>query len=348
MALRFLHIPYRAGVMRPRALALVTALLCVLAGAVASPASAAAPTAPLTAVQNADGTRSLRWELRGSSNSINILPHLRCGADATSSGVFAGSSIPCIWLVDHKAPFTDGPEGCPSTGQSYASWRCDMRLYRDITVDGADAGEESLIMFNTKPAGGSGICAWIPLALRLSSGKGTVQAADGCRERIVCEPGYLGKVNADTLDIVTGCRSTTKKATSGPVGTGATDTGSGSGGSGSSSGGVDLKSCTGANSGKKGNSPLYSVEVKKKGRRGMYVRVSMRRAVPITVEVRVKQRNGSKIVRWIPRCAKRGTNWITLNDATGGQSSRRQYRVIVKSTNSTYPLRSAYETLPRG
>lgn len=349
MVFRTPAIPYRAWVMRLRAPALVTALLCALVGACfASTASASSPTAPLTAVQNADGTRSLRWELRGSSDSINILPHLRCGADPTASGVFAGSSIPCIWLVDHKAPFTDGPEGCPSTGQSYASWRCDMRLYRDITVDGSAAGEDSLIMFNTKPDGGSGICAWIPLALRLGSGKGTVQAADGCRERIVCEPGYSGTVNADTLDIVSGCRSTTKKAATGPIGTGADgDAGSGSGGGGST-GGVDLKSCAGANSGRKGDSPLYSVEVKKKGRRGMYVRVYMRRAVPITVEVRLKQRSGTKIVRWIPRCAKRGANWITFNDATGGQSSRRQYRVFVRSTNSTYPLRSSYETLPRG
>lgn len=346
--LRTLHIPYRARVMRPRALALVTALFCVLAGMATSTASASAPTAPLSAVQNSDGTRSLHWKLQGSSDSINILPHLRCGVDPTSSGVFAGSSIPCIWIVDHKAPFTDGPEGCPSTGQEYASWRCDMRLYRDITVDAAEAGESSLIMFNTKPAGGSGICAWIPLALRLSSGKGTVQAADGCQERIVCEPGYSGKVNADTLDIVSGCRSTTKKAASGPIGTGSESGGSDSGSSGSGSpGGIDLKSCAGASSGRKGNSPLYSVEVKKKGRRGMYVRVYMRRAVPITVEVRVKKRGGTKIVRWLPRCAKSGANWFTLNDATGGQSSRRQYRVYVRSANSTYPLRSSYETLPR-
>lgn len=335
--------------MRPRALALITFLFCVLAGVASSTASAAAPTAPLSAVQNADGTRSLHWELEGSSDSINILPHLRCAPDPTSSGVFAGSSIPCIWLVDHKAPFTDGPEGCLSTGQSYASWRCDMRLYRDITVDGAGAGEDSLIMFNTKPDGGSGICAWIPLALRLGSGKGTVQAADGCRERIVCEPGYGGKVNADTLDIVTGCRNTTKKAASGPIGTGAenSDSDSGSGSSSGNTGGVDLQSCAGAGSGKKGDSPLYSVEVKKKGRRGMYVRVYMRRAVPITVEVRMKQRSGTKIVRFAARCAKRGANFITFPNATGGAKSRRQYRVFVRSANSTYPLRSAYETLPR-
>lgn len=332
--------------MRPRGLALLTVVLCALVGLAPSTASAAAPTAPLTAVQNADGTRSLQWELRGTSDSINVLPHLRCGADATASGVFAGSSIPCIWIVDHKAPLTAGPEGCPGTGQDYASWRCDMRLYRDITIDAAQTGESSLIMFNTKSAGGSGLCAWIPLALRLGSGKGIVQAADGCRERIVCAAGYTGTINADALDVVSGCKTVSRTGASAPVGTGAAG-GSSSGDTGSSGGsGVDLSKCTGASSGKKGNSPLYSVEVKTRGKRGMRVRVFMRRAVPITVEVRMKTGSGTRVVRSVARCAKRGENWVTFPNATGA-SSRRQYRVYVTSSNSTYPLRSAFETLPR-
>ena len=341
--------------MRPRLLALLAAAFVATLGLAAGPASAAPPRAPLTAVQNSDGTRSLQWDLRGTSDSINILPHLRCGVDGTATGVFAGSAIPCIWIVDHKAPFTAGPDGCASTGQEYASWRCDMRLYRDITVDAAEAGESSLIMFNTKPDGGSGICAWIPLALRLGSGKGTVQANDGCRERIVCEAGYGGTVNADALDLVSGCRSVKRSGSSAPIGTGASggsgdDDGGSSGSSGSSSGGssgLDLSKCTGASSGRKGDSPLYSVEVKARGKRGMRIRVYMRRAVPITVEVRMKKRSGTRVVRWVPKCAKRGENWISLPNATGGAKERRQYRVYVRSNNSTYPLRSAYETLPR-
>ena len=50
--------------MRPRVLALVTVALLLLAGVSASTASASAPTAPLTAVANSDGTSSLRWDLR--------------------------------------------------------------------------------------------------------------------------------------------------------------------------------------------------------------------------------------------------------------------------------------------
>lgn len=334
--------PYSAPVMRPRTVAPIVLVLLALAAALPGPAPAASPTAPLTAVVNDDGSRSLSWDLRGTSDSINILPHLRCAADPTSSGVFAGSSVPCLWLVDHKAPLSSGPAGCPPTGQEYASWRCDMRLYRDVVVDAAAAGESSLINFNTKANGGSGICAWIPVALRLGGGTGTILAADGCRERIVCAAGYSGTVNADTLDVVTGCKKVSRTSTNGAVGTGATGSSSDSGSS-----SVDLSKCAGAGSGKKGDSPLYSVLVKPRGARGMDVRISMRRAVPITVEVRVKSGGGSKVVRSVPKCATAGTNRIVLADATGGASARRQYRVFVRSANSTYPLRSAYETLPR-
>lgn len=327
--------------LRRRALALLTVALLAVAGAAAGPAAASSPTAPLTAVQNADGTQSLQWRLEGTSDSINILPHLRCGTDPTAGGVFAGSTIPCIWLVDHKAPFSQAPAGCAPTGNAYASWRCDMRLFRDITVDAASAGESSLIMFNTKPDGGSGVCAWIPLALRLHGGKGTIQAADGCRERIACDATYGGSVSVDALDVVTGCKSTSRSSSvSAPSGTGSSSTGS-------SGSGVDLSTCAGAGSGKKGNSPLYSVLVKPRGKRGMTVHVSMRRAVPITVEIRVKTRSGSRVVRSTKRCAKAGTNVFTFTDATGGQRARRNYGVIVRSTNSTYPLRSSYEVLPR-
>ena len=333
--------------MRPRVLALVTVALLLLAGVSASTASASAPTAPLTAVANSDGTSSLRWDLRGTSDSINILPHLRCGPDPAATGTFAGSRIPCIWLVDHKAPLSAAPPGCPSTGQDYASWRCDMRLYRDVTVNAAETGESSLIMFNTKPAGGSGICAWIPIALRLGGGKGTVQAADGCPERIVCAAGYEGRVNADELDVLVGCRNTSTADIGAPVSGDEPAGGGGSGSSSGSKGGVDLSKCTGASSGRKGDSPLYSVLVKPRGRRGMIVYVSMRRAVPITVEVRMRTSGGSKVVRWIPRCASRGTNVIRFPNATGGARSKRRYKVIVRSANSTYPLVSSYETLPR-
>ncbi|MEV4420630.1 hypothetical protein AB0L40_11750 [Patulibacter sp. NPDC049589] len=329
--------------LRPRALALLTVALLALAGLAAGPAAASAPTAPLTAVQNADGTQSLHWSLEGTSDSINVLPHLRCAADPLAGGVFAGSSVPCIWLVDHKAPLTAGPEGCPPTGNDDASWRCDMRLFRDLTIDAARAGESSLIMFNTKPDGGSGLCAWIPLAVRLGPGKGAVQAADGCRERIVCAAGYAGKISADTLDVVSGCKSVSRTDTAAPVGTGSTTEGSGSSGSSK----VDLTTCPGAGSGKKGNSPLYSVQVKPRGKRGSRVLVTMRRAAPITVEVRVKRRSGTKVVRWTPRCAKAGRNVVVFTDATNGQHARRNYQVVVRSPNSTYPLRSSYETLPR-
>lgn len=329
--------------LRPRALALLTVAFLALVGLSAGPASASAPTAPLTTVQNADGTQSLHWSLAGTSDSINVLPHLRCAADPLAGGVFAGSSVPCIWLVDHKAPLSEAPAGCPPTGDDYASWRCDMRLFRDLTIDASGAGESSLVMFNTKPDGGSGLCAWIPLAVRLGPGKGTVQAADGCQERIACAAGYAGKVNADALDVVSGCKSVARSGAAAPVGTGSTAEGSGSSGSSK----VDLTKCPGAGSGKKGNSPLYSVQVKPRGRRGSRVLVTMRRAVPITVEVRVKQRSGSKVVRWTPRCAKAGQNVVVFPDTTGGQRTRRNYQVVVRSPNSTYPLRSSYETLPR-
>lgn len=342
---------YRGGVQRSVVPALLTVLVLALVGVGAAPASAAAPTAPLTTIDNADGTRSLHWELRGTSDSINVLPHLRCGPDPAATGTFAGDSIPCIWIVDHKAPLTEGPAGCPSTGQAYASWRCDMRLFRDIVIDGAQAGESSLIMFNTKPAGGSGICAWIPLALRLSSGRGTVQAADGCPERIVCAPGYSGVVNSDALDTVLGCPTVSRSPISAPVGTGSSggsgdSGGSDDGGSGGGDSGLDLSGCAGARSGKKGDSPLYSVEIKARGKRGMRVRVYMRRAVPVTVEVRMKTSSGTRLVRSTPRCARRGANFISYSDVTA-TSSRRNYRVFVRSENSTYPLRSSYEALPR-
>lgn len=339
--------------MRPRALAILTVALLALVGLAPGTASAFAPIAPLTAVANDDGSQSLHWQLEGTSDSINILPHLRCGPDPTATGAFAGSPIPCIWLVDHKAPLVAAPAGCPETGQDYASWRCDMRLYRDITVDAAQAGESSLIMFNTKPAGGSGICSWIPLALRLGSGKGAVQAADGCPERIVCAKGYGGKIVADKLDVVIGCPSTSVSNISGPV-TDGDPAGGGSGSDGTTTdpttgkpSRLDLAKCTGASSGKKGNSPLYSVLVKPKGSRGMTVYVSMRRAVPVTVEVRMRTKSGSRVVRWTPRCAFKGTNVFRFPNATGGARSKRRYKVIVRSTNSTYPLISSYETLPR-
>jgi hypothetical protein len=329
--------------MRPRSLAALLLVLLTALSASAGGASAAAPTAPLTAVPNPDGSQTLHWDLRGSSDSINVLPHLRCAADPSASGVFAGSAVPCLWLVDHKAPLSDGPAGCPATGQAYASWRCDMRLYRDVVIDAAASGESSLINFNTKPNGGSGICAWIPVALRLGGGEGTILAADGCRERIVCAAGYSGTVNADSLDVVSGCRTVSRTATSGPV----SDSGASSGSTTDGTSAVDLSKCTGASSGRKGDSPLYSVLVKPRGARGMDVRVQLRRAVPITVEVRVKSSSGSRLVRSVARCAKAGANRVAFSDATGGVKARRQYRVFVRSANSSYPLRSAYETLPR-
>jgi hypothetical protein len=79
----------------------------------------------------------------------------------------------------------------------------------------------------------------------------------------------------------------------------------------------------------------------------MTIYVAMRRAVPIRVLVRMKSRGGSGVVREIRRCAHRGTNLVTVPDATGGARARHNYGVVVRSPNSTYPLRSSWEVLPR-
>jgi hypothetical protein len=324
----------------PRACAL---LLVAFAVGIGLPGSAAAssPSAPLVAQPNADGTQTLHWTLRGSSDAINVLPHLRCAADPLAAAPFAGSKVPCVWLVDHKAPLIAGPAGCPATGQAYASWRCDMRLFRDLVIDAAPAGERSLVMFNTKAKGGSGICAWLPVAVRLGGGTGSVDAADGCPERISCPAAYAGTVRADqTFDVVTGCRKVTRVAA--PAATAGTAQGTST-----KTGVSDLSTCKGSGDGRDGESPLSDVRTAKRGRRGMDVRITLRRAAPVTVAVRRRAAGGTQLVRSIGVCAKAGSNRVTVADATGGVAARRRYRVVVTSPLSTYPLVSSYETLPR-
>jgi hypothetical protein len=323
-------------------------LLLVLAGAVgaAGPATAAGspPSAPLVAEPNADGTSTLHWTLAGSSDSVNVLPHLRCAADPAATGPFAGAKVPCVWLVDHKAPALAAPAGCPATPTPYASWRCDMRRFRELVIDAAAKGERSVIQFNTKAKGGSGVCAWIPVAVRLGGGTGALEAADGCPERVSCAAGYAGTVRADKpFDVVVGCRKVTY------VGAGRSSSSAGGSGSGAgtTTGVADLSTCAGFGEGKGGESPLWDVRTTKRGRRGMNVRVTMRRAAPITVEVRRKSSRGTTLVRAINVCAKAGTNRVAVADATGGVRSRRNYRVVIASPVSKYPLVSSYETLPR-
>lgn len=245
--------------------------MLALAGAAAVPATASAanpPSAALSALPQADGSHILYWSLTGSSDEINVLPHLRCAADPAANPLFSPSTIPCIWLVDHKAPpNAAATAACVTQPEAYASERCDMRAYSGVLIDAAQqAGDRTLMMFNTKPNGGSGVCAWIPVTVRLGDGTGEIRAQDGCVQRIDCAPGYRGTVYADTADTVRGCATVKRSGTS--------DTSSGSGSSGSSSSGsgspsgasdarpgknVELATCAGARSGKRGQSPLYSV-----------------------------------------------------------------------------------------
>lgn len=351
---------------RPRLAFLVATLL---ASALAlAPAAAGAPSAPLTVV---DGSRTLDWSLRGSSDQINVLPNLRCELGPAGSWPQFPSSDPCVWLVDHLAPLPAAtPDGCiasrePGVGgpARYASWRCDMRRFDALVIRAAQTSDDrSFVMFNTPATGGSGVCATIPITVRLGRGTGELQAADDCVQRIVCAAGYRGKVRSDSIDVVSGCGSSSSPGGSGSGSggsTGSSGSGGGSGeppasGSGSRSPGAKQPSgrggqCPGAASGRRGNSPLYSVLIRARGKRGMKIYVHLRRAVPITVDVRMRRGGGRtpKIVRWVSRCAKKGTNVISLPNATGGAQQRRNYRVYVKSPNSTYPLRSAWEALPR-
>lgn len=268
----------------------------------------------------------------------------------------------------------------------YASWRCDARAFRDVVIHAAQStGDRSYVMFNTTANGGSGVCSTIPITVLLGNGYGELQADDGCPQTIRCNGAYAGTVRSDATDTVTGCGTGSGgsgSGGSGPGGSGGAGTGSGGSGSGGSgSGGSGSpgaggtastlppapgsgsstkkqssrtsrrtgSSCPGASSGTKGASPLYSVLVKPRGKRGMKIYVHMRRAVPITVDVRMRRGRGRtpKIVRWVSRCAKKGTNLITLRNATGGAKNRRNYKVYVKSPNSSYPLRSSWEALPR-
>lgn len=331
-----------------------------LAGAITVPATATAATQPgsaLEALPQANGSQILYWSLYGSSDEINVLPHLRCANDPAANPLFSPSTIPCIWLVDHKAPpNTTATAACAKQPEAYASERCDMRAYAGVLIDAArQAGDRTVMMFNTKPNGGSGVCAWIPITVRLGDGTGEVRAQDGCVQRIDCAPGYQGTVYADASDVVRDCaavkRSEASAASSGSGSTGSSSSGSGSP-SGSSSDArpgknVEAATCAGAKSGKRGQSPLYSVYNKPRAKRGMVVYVHMRRAVPITVEIRMRTSSGSKIVRWISRCARKGKNVYTFPNATGGAKQRQAYRVIVRSPNSSYPLRGGWETLPR-
>lgn len=347
------------------------------------------PTAPLTATANPGALPTLEWSLRGSSDQINVLPNLQCDLGPDRPGSYLDAGDPCLWVVDHLAPLPGGtPAGCaaarePGVGgpASYASWRCDMRQFRDVVIRAAqNANDRSFVMFNTQATGGSGRCATIPITVLLGSGTGELQAADGCAQTIRCETVYRGVVKADPLDTVTGCTTPPPGSPPGSGGSGSGGgggTGAGGGGGGRGEGGLGGgggssvppapgggtktgsgsgtktkpertgRACPGASSGRKGNSPLYSVYIKAQGKRGMKIYVHMRRAVPITVDVRMRRSGGAKVVRWVSRCAKKGNNVITLPNATGGAQSRRNYRVIVKSPNSTYPLRSSWEALPR-
>ncbi len=318
---------------------MLVAVVVLGGGALAASAPAAAPTAPLVAVPHADGSQSLQWTLRGSSDQVNVLPHLRCAADPTAAGLFAGARLPCIWLVDHLAPAEAGPLGCPTTGNDYASWRCDMRLYRDLTIEAAYPGQRSLVQFNPKANGGSGVCAWIPIALRVNGGEGQIEAADGCPQRISCAAGSKGQVTADAFDTVSGCPKVVRSTTGGGSGS--------SSGSGSGSSGVDPATCAGAGAKPMRTSPLYDVRSTARGRRGMNIQVRLRRAVPFTVEIRRVIRGGSVVVRSVTRCGRADVNRITIPDATAGRRAAANYRIVVRSPRSSYPLRSSTERLPR-
>lgn len=334
-------------------------LTLAVAGVLAVPVAATAATQPgsaLSAVLQANGSPVLYWSLTGSSDEVNVLPHLRCATDPAASPLFSPSTIPCIWLVDHKAPRNAVPTAaCAAQPEDYASERCDMRAYAGLVIDAAQqAGDRTLMMFNTKPNGGSGLCAWIPITVRLGDGTGEIRAQDGCVERIDCAEGYKGTVYADKADVVRGCATVKRSGSSASDDSGGGSSGSPSGSSGSSGRSdarpgrnVEAATCTGAKSGKRGQSPLYSVYNKPRSKRGMVVYVHMRRAVPITVEVRMRTSSGSKIVRWISRCAHKGKNVYTFPNATGGAKQRQAYRVVVRSPNSTYPLLGGWETLPR-
>jgi hypothetical protein len=336
----------------------IAALLTLaLAGAAAVPATASAanpPSAAVSALPQADGSHILYWSLTGSSDEVNVLPHLRCAADPSANPLFSPATIPCIWIVDHKAPRNAAPTAaCASQPEAYASERCDMRAYSGVLIDAAQqAGDRTVMMFNTKPNGGSGVCAWIPITVRLGDGTGEVRAQDGCVQRIDCAAGYRGTVYADAADVVRECAAVKRSAASASSSDGASE---GSSSSGSPSRGSDARpgknveaaTCTGAKSGERGQSPLYSVYNKPRGKRGMVVYIQMRRAVPITVEIRMRKSGGSKVVRWISRCARKGKNVYTFPNATGGAKQRQAYRVIVRSPNSTYPLLGGWETLPR-
>lgn len=333
----------------------LTILPLALAGAAAIPAAAHAASPPgsaFAAIPQAAGGPVLYWSLTGSSDEVNVLPHLRCAPDPAANPLFTPTTLPCIWLVDHKAPRSTQPvDACVSQPEDYASERCDMRAYAGVVIDAAQqAGDRTLMMFNTKADGGSGICAWLPITVRLGDGTGEIRAQDGCVQRIDCAPGYRGTVRADGVDVVRGCASV-KRADSAPE--------SASGGSSGATPGssrrndarpgknVQAATCAGAKSGKRGQSPLYSVYNKPRGKRGTIVNIEMRRAVPVTVEIRMRTSGGSRIVRWISRCARKGRNVYTFPNATGGAKRRQAYRVIVRSPNSAYPLISSWETLPR-
>lgn len=318
-----------------RTVLFASSLLGAFLFAATVPAGAAQPTAPLTASAFPDGSRALTWTLEGSSDSINVLPHLRCAIDPEVNGLFPGAKVPCLWLVDHKAPAGPAPDGCPSTGDPYASWRCDMRAFRFVLINAAYAGQRSLIQFNTKAKGGSGICAWIPVAVRINGGQGTVLAADGCPQRIICLPGSTGKITVDPFDTVSGCPSVAKDGST--DGSSTTSTGST----------VDLKTCAGAGAKPYKVSPLYDVRTTKHGRRGMRIRVTLRRAVPFTVQIRRTTSFGSMVVREIARCGKVGANDLTVPDVTNGRKAGAGYRLVVRSPRSSYPLRSSEERLPR-
>lgn len=344
----------------------VTVLILGPSASWAGPPPMIDPTGVLSVIDNPDGSRTLDWSLRGSSDEINVLPNLRCelGPAGTVDPPQFDPAEPCLWLVDHRAPPpTATPDGClasrePDSGgpaDKYASWRCDMRRFSNVVIHAAQNGNDrSFVMFNTRANGGSGVCATIGVTVLLGRGYGEIQAADGCAQTIRCEGDYQGTVKADALDTVSGCAavpSAPGAANAGGSGAGAaagrpTTPGSGSKTRKQTRNGP---ACPGASSGRKGNSPLYSVYIKARGKRGMVVYVHMRRAVPITVDVRMRRGGGrgTKIVRWVARCAKKGTNIITFPNATGGAQSRRNYRVIVKSPNSTYPLRAGWEALPR-
>ncbi len=367
-------VAYHAHVLRRLALATFAATLLAsgsLLGIAPAGASGAGPAAALTATANPGALPSLDWSLRGSSDQINVLPNLRCELGPAGSTPQFPASDPCLWLVDHLAPLPAGtPDGClpsrePGVGgpAPYASWRCDMRQFRDVVIRAAqDVGDRSFVMFNTPASGGSGVCATIPVTVLLGKGLGELQAADGCPQTIRCEAGYRGTVKADPLDAVAGCAGGSTPTPPGGGSSTPTSPGTGGGGStvppspkpqpdtsGKKQADRAARTCPGAKSGRKGNSPLYSVYIKARGKRGMKIYVHMRRAVPITVDVRMRRGNGRtpKIVRWVSRCAKKGTNVITLRNATGGAKNRRNYKVYVKSPNSTYPLRSSWEALPR-